>query len=573
MKRQVFLLTLPCLAVWFSTLLLPSSNLQAQQGVPDAARVGFEAISAQNLRAVLTYLAGPEFKGRGNGTESLQMAGAYITSEFARAGLKPAGDDTSYFQHFRIYTVRPASNGNALVVKQGGVTRTLVANADFLSAQVSANASADGGLVFVGYGISAPELGYDDYAARKGEWVSGRIAVVLGGEPQEKDPKSVFEGLAGTDYARIDTKARNAQAHGAVGLIVITKTKDRDEALHDVLTVPTGYRPDAITREKPMMLLTAPDPITIPVVTLRADVSQTLLKDELGKVRPSAEIEQEIDRTLKPVTFPLSGTTATLSVNLERDVIPTRNVIGLLEGTDPQLKNEYLVIGAHYDHDGEGRGQIWAGADDDGSGTTGLIELVRAFTTNPIRPKRSILFAAWSAEEKGLLGSYSYTYNPRRPLDQTVAMLQMDMIGRNEDHPATPNSDYTEEKDEVNGNMLNIVGSKFSDDLGRIVREQNRAVGLDLKYRYDFGVQNLNRRSDQYPFLKKGIPAIFYFTGLHPDYHTPRDTPDKINYPKMEKVVRLVYLTAWDVANSETRPRYQRPTNTTTEVLVPPKPA
>ena len=167
-----------------------------------------------------------------------------------------------------------------------------------------------------------------------------------------------------------------------------------------------------------------------------------------------------------------------------------------------------------------------------------------------------MLLSSWAGEEKGLLGSRFYVGHPAFPLNRTVAMFQMDMIGRNEDHPGNRSQQVPEEHAADNANSLNVLGSAFSPELKTLISRLNSDTKLTVKFRYDFGGEDLLRRSDQWSFLQKGIPALFFFTGLHPDYHTPRDTPEKINYPKLEKVTRLVYLTAFQVANAASRPQF-----------------
>jgi Zn-dependent M28 family amino/carboxypeptidase len=232
----------------------------------------------------------------------------------------------------------------------------------------------------------------------------------------------------------------------------------------------------------------------------------------------------------------------------------------LIEGSDPGLRTDVVIVGAHYDHDGEAFGQIWYGADDNGSGTAALMELAEAFGPSSVRPTKSILLSAWAGEEKGLLGSRYYVSHPVFPLNRTAAMFQMDMIGRDEDHPAIRSQQVPEERASENTNSLNVLGTAFSPDLKTIISGVNSQVGLTLQFRYDFGAEDLMRRSDQWSFLQKGIPAVFFFAGLHPDYHTPRDTAEKINYGKVEKVARLVYLTTYQLATSQNKPQYIKAT-------------
>ena len=217
------------------------------------------------------------------------------------------------------------------------------------------------------------------------------------------------------------------------------------------------------------------------------------------------------------------------------------------------------MVGAHYDHDGEYNGEIWPGADDNASGTAGVIALARAFGNGAKAPARSILLCAFAGEEKGEIGSQHYADHPVFPIERTVAMIQMDMIGRNEEHGSSRGLRLERETSSQNANSVNIIGSTFSLDLRRTMENANGQIALDLKFRYDDTPENLLRRSDQWAFLQKGIPSLFIHTGEHPDYHRPGDTPDKINYPKMEKIVKLVYRAVDALANANARPGYRVP--------------
>jgi len=292
-------------------------------------------------------------------------------------------------------------------------------------------------------------------------------------------------------------------------------------------------------RMTPMAVADVPDYPQIPIVVLSLDPGRQLL----------AELQK-----------PQASVIAVLTVDVQRKMHQTQNVLGVVEGTDARLRNEVVVVGAHYDHDGEAFGQIWYGADDNGSGTAALLELAEAFGQGAQRPARSILLSAWAGEEKGLLGSRYYIDHPAFPLDRTITMFQMDMIGRNEDHPGNRSQQVPEERAQENTNSLNVLGTAFSPDLKTIIARVNEQVGLTLHFRYDFGAEDLMRRSDQWSFLQRGIPAIFFFAGLHPDYHTPRDTADKINYSKLEKAARLVYLATSQLASSQTKPEFVKAT-------------
>jgi Zn-dependent M28 family amino/carboxypeptidase len=235
--------------------------------------------------------------------------------------------------------------------------------------------------------------------------------------------------------------------------------------------------------------------------------------------------------------------------------------VALLEGSDPRLRNEWVIVSAHYDHNGADATQIFNGADDNGSGVVALIEIAEAYALaaqQGQRPKRSILFAAWNSEERGLLGAWAYTEQPLAPLSTIAAVLNMDMIGRNEEIPIGGGNRFNGldvQTAESNSNALNLMAFSRVPDITSAVEKANGGIGLELKKRYDNNSSNLLRRSDQWPFLHRGVPAMGFITGLHPDYHTQYDRPEKINYVKMEKIARLVHQASWDLANAESRPR------------------
>jgi Zn-dependent M28 family amino/carboxypeptidase len=268
----------------------------------------------------------------------------------------------------------------------------------------------------------------------------------------------------------------------------------------------------------------------------------------------------ETSRGFQPIA--LGGVEVALTTSVNRHIVEDQNVLGSIEGTDPRLTNEVVIVSAHYDHEGSDGTRIFNGADDDGSGTVALIEIAEAYglaAQADERPRRTVLFACWGSEERGpLLGSWAYTENPTWPLDRTVAVLNMDMIGRNEEVPAGGGGRFRGlevQTAESNRNAVNILGYTRTPDLSALVERANTAYGLELKRRYDNNASNLLRRSDQWPFLQRGVPAVWFHTGLHPDYHTPYDRPEKINYEKMEKVARLVHHASWVLANQDGRPR------------------
>ena len=221
-------------------------------------------------------------------------------------------------------------------------------------------------------------------------------------------------------------------------------------------------------------------------------------------------------------------------------VLPARNLVGILEGSDPSLQSQAVAIGAHLDHVGARDGKVYQGADDDASGSSGVLALARAFAESPRRPARSVLFLLFAGEEKGLWGSRYFVDHPPIPLERVTAYIQLDMIGRNEEHL------QANEGPEENLNSLHLVGSeRLSLDLHRAIVSANRYTGLDFEY----DEEGVYRRSDQLSFAERGVPVAFFFTGFHPDYHQPSDTADKINYPKLARVLRLVFISAFELAD------------------------
>src|SRR6266705_916133 len=338
------------------------------------------------------------------------------------------------------------------------------------------------------------------------------------------------------EFPATATEERRLQDAGAIAVMILQGATDRGRGR--MVTLAENFRDDLPVRLTAMATIGVPDYPSIPVLMVSADTAR---------------------QVISALHKPQSHVTATITVDVERKIHPTQNVLGLIQGSNLSMKNEVMIVGAHYDHDGEAYGQIWYGADDNGSGTASILELAEAFGNGFSAPARSILLCAWAGEEKGLLGCRYYVHHPFFPLNRTVAMFQLDMIGRNEEHGENKSQQIPEERPSENTNSLNVLGTAFSPDLKAAISALNTQTNLTLRFRYDFGAEDLLRRSDQWSFLQRGISAIFFFTGHHPDYHTSRDTPENINYTNLQKITRLVYLTAFQVANSPTRPQYVKP--------------
>jgi Zn-dependent M28 family amino/carboxypeptidase len=523
----------------------------AQQRAPQN-----ESIRQEDLRADLFFLAGDSMRGRLTDTEENRAAADFIRSRFERLGLKPAAPGNSYFQPYNLMTATLGqASGNGMDIGAAdGATRHVTVGQEFYPHRFSATGSVTAAVVFIGFGISAPSLGYDDY---NGD-VKGKIVLMLDHEPGERDPNSPFDGVVTSESSTAWRKALAAQEKGAAAVLFVSDVHNHPGAANFEAAA-RNYWPEKPPRILNYMLAAWADRIRIPVAQISPAAAASLAgraSDAFDDLSRSAETA----RGLAPVPLP-PATRVTIRTAVDRHVVPDRNVVALLEGSDPRLKNEWVIVSAHYDHNGADATQIFNGADDNGSGVVALIEIAEAYALaakEGRRPKRSVLFAAWNSEERGLLGAWAYTEQPLAQLSTIAAVLNMDMIGRNEEIPVGGGNRFAGlevQTAESNSNALNLMAFSKVPDITSVVEKANAGIGLDLKKRYDNNSSNLLRRSDQWPFLQRGVPAMGFITGLHPDYHTQYDRPEKINYVKMEKIARLVHQVSWDIANADGRPK------------------
>jgi len=474
------------------------------------------SIDPDRYLAEVKYLASPELKGRGTGDPGLEKAARYIERQFRAAGLQPLSQ--GYFQKFPVTTKARLGPRNRFEFSENGRRKTLRVQQDFIPFNFSASGKLAGGVVFAGYGITAPEYHYDDYA---GLDVRGKLVLVLRHEPQENDEKSVFLGKLLTQHALFWTKAANAKRHGAAALLVVGDPVhhpgDRDELWK-------------------FGRFAGPMDAGIPAMQVKVAVAEEWLAASGKKLDQVAEA---IDKDLQPRSFALPGSIEVhAEADLRREVKTVRNVCGFLPGAS----DEYVVIGAHYDHLGLGdqnslapsqAGQVHPGADDNASGTAGVIELARWFGSQP-KQKRGLLFLAFAGEELGLLGSRYWVDHPELDQGKAVAMINLDMIGRVRDH-----------KVYVGGAGS---GTTFQTLLDRVLPQHNlKADGIS-------GAEA--GASDHASFLSKQTPALFFFSGLHADYHKPSDTWDKIDAPDAAQLLAAVAEIATGLADEPDRPRF-----------------
>ncbi|HXX64429.1 MAG TPA: M20/M25/M40 family metallo-hydrolase, partial [Bacteroidota bacterium] len=495
-----------------STLVVLPSLLVAQVSTPE--------ITGAEMQTYIKYLASDELAGRGSGSPGNVKAAQYIANYLHEWGLQPAGDSGGYFQHFSFVSSVRLGASNALRidgpnVPGGGVS--LVPDVDFRPFGFSSNETVSGPLVFAGYGISAPDTGYDDFQNLD---VKGKIVVVLRYSPDGTDPHSSLNR-----FSSFRNKARTARDNGARGLIIVAGPLDEPDDEIVKLSFDQAFASSGI-----------------PAISIRRAAIEPILAPTGRNLK---SIQETIKATRKPVTFALPGVSATLTTDVDKVNGSTANVIGTLPCGDPAFKDQYLVLGAHLDHlgmGGPGSGSmqpdtvaVHHGADDNASGTAGLLELAQAFAAERSSLKRGLVFIFFSGEELGTLGSAYYVNNPVVPLSQTVAMLNMDMVGRLQHH------------------SLEVGGTGTSTQWNGLLGKFNSDSTFALKMSPDgYGP------SDHSQFYGKDIPVLFFFTGTHNDYHKPSDTWDKINYAGEEQVVRFVYKVAGEIDREADRPAFTR---------------
>lgn len=469
---------------------------------------------AEWLLEQVKILSAPEMEGRASGTAGADRAAEHIARVFREAGLAPAGDAGGFLQRFEVPTGIRLGSINALTVLAPG-TRSLALGLDFTPLAVSAGGSEAGELVFVGYGITAPDLHYDDYARLD---VRGKLVLAVTGEPRSRDPASPFRRPEAYHYSQRQHKIINAREHGARAVILVTHPRAERDALPALrgMSQSSGILAAFVSRAVGESLLTPSG-------------------------RRLADLAEAIDRTLTPHSLPLAGLRIKLEVSLIRERGSTANVVGILPGTDPRLRDEAIVIGAHYDHLGRGgegslahdqSATVHPGADDNASGTAAVMALAEAFARSGGLP-RTLVFVAFAGEEMGLLGSSHYVKRPAFPVERTVLMVNLDMVGRLRD------------------GKFYVGGVDSGNGLRTFVTEAARGLPLSPELRGDPYAP-----SDHTAFYTRERPVLFLFTGAHADYHRPTDTWEKLNPQGLETVTTFVARLVSAVAREAAPPPY-----------------
>ena len=520
-----------------------AKSVKTNASTAAAPRFGnVEGITAEQMRNHLEFLASDELEGRDTPSRGLDIAAMYIASHLRQWGVKPAGDNGTYFQKFPLKRSKVDAQNTRLELNK----QTFTYDDDFLSSSFTSGI-VSGNLVYAGHGWFIKSKEIDAYKEIN---VKDKIVVVTGNFPKGVSFNDL-QGKQGEDWASptLYAQMKGAKAviaFGGFGTLANWKAVKYDQ-----------------TEKGGLSFKQSQSQITIPSITASPRLIAALFQGEKasgGSIYTRAVSQDFVEPfDLKPTKK------INLSVAVKTENIHSQNVIGVLEGSDPILKNEYVAVGAHYDHVGmnpfwQGEDKIWNGADDDGSGTVAVMAMAEAFSKGAQRPKRSILFIWVAGEEKGLWGSEYFTDHPTVPLNSIITQLNIDMIGRaqgagDENHPQNKNLPKPGE--------VFVIGSKLmSTELGEVSEATNKAfLHMSFNYKYDDpkDPEQFFYRSDHYNFARKGIPIIFYMDGSHADYHQPSDSIEKIDFANMEKITRTIFATGWELANRPARPKVDKP--------------
>ncbi|MDP2208540.1 MAG: M28 family peptidase [Bacteroidota bacterium] len=476
-------------------------------------------VTAAELQRHVMYLASDELEGRRPGTKGNELAADYIAEQFKSYGLKPLGDNGTYFQNFKFVSELKVGKNNSLAFNIDGKILDFTPDVDFRPMNFSSDTSITAQLVFAGYGIEADTLHYNDYT---GIDVSGKIAIILRYSPDGNNQSSNFSG-----YSSFTKKIMTARDKGAAGVIFITGPVDEANAPLLPLRHERGSMNSGIA-----------------VTQLDQNVANSLFQS-IGIDLYS--LQKNINENKKPNSFIFENTSVALQTEIEKIYSNTANVVGYFYGNDASLKNEHIIIGAHFDHLGLGGASsgsivpdtiaVHNGADDNASGIAGLLEIAQSLTSHHTQMKRSYVFAAFSAEELGLLGSAYYVKNSPLPLDKSVAMINLDMIGRLKD------------------SVLTIQGVGTSPVWNELIQKQSAFGGSDSIFKLKLGQDGFGS-SDHASFNSKEIPVLFFFTGLHGDYHRPSDDWQLINYEGQKMVTDFVIGVVRQLDAVSEKPKY-----------------
>ncbi len=564
------------------------SLMEEIKPVPEAARIGFESITSRDAVIHLKFLASDLLQGRDTASAGYDIAALYFATMFELLGLEPAGDSPriaprgdivsprgltrprrSYFQNIAFKEILK-SDSRARVDWQRGAARnsfSFYPGQDY-AYRGSESLSFTAPVVFVGYGIREESLEFDEY---KGVDVKGKIVMMFTEIPLKEDRDSPFnKARLMQKYSPFrlsrrtpSPKAKLAEELGAIAILMVENSPESNRSLaqedldEQRIDDEQPIFPGSRRRLLPIQEKSQRMPWeTIPTINISRETANKILE---GTGKDIESLKNAIEEAKQPQSMPLTGVSFTMDIEVETKLVHSANVLAYMEGSDPELKDKAIVIGAHLDHLGRRGDYIFNGADDNGSGSVGVLELAEAFVKSPAKPKRSILFALWTGEEKGLLGSRYYVAHPYIPLGQTVANLNLDMICRSWKEADLRRRSATMGLRVDAEFMKKIDLKKFvslgfdaaTPLLGELMTKNNHFIGLDLHLRPS---EEATGGSDHAPFGQNRVPWVAFHTALHEDYHQASDTVEKLEPRHFERILRLAYLTAFDLAQEGEHP-------------------
>lgn len=567
--------------------------VEKPQPVSEKVKIGFESITARDSIIMLRYIASDLMEGRETATHGYQLAAEYAASLLSLWKLRPGGDkpemrptgmfarrmteaplaapERSYFQEFAMREVTDVSTSITLEVRAAAQrkTRNFVSGVDFMS-MFSGAQSAEAPVVFAGYGIVEKKINWDDF---KNLDVKGKVVLILSEAPGKDNPESPFQkdkelkekyfpAAPAAPFARRGVgfnKTQEIAKLGAAAILQVQNSVSDSQMFKDM----AGPRPVSDERpivNRPRRRLLLPGSRaqmpweSSPVITITREMADAILENSGQKID---DLKKKIDTTLKPSSMELPGTKLTIATTSTSTLVRCRNVVAYIEGSDPTLKDEMIVVGAHLDHLGKWGDYVFNGADDNASGSVGVLNMARAFALNPEKPKRTVVFCLWTGEESGLLGSRYYVQNSPFPLEKTVAYLNMDMISRPYDERNLSRmarmmnipADHEIFKKIKPANFLPVSFSKGA-GLDEVLRTANQSIGLDILLRESGEtMERAAGGSDHASFASAKVPWVFCITSMHDDYHQTSDSVEKASGEMMEKVSRLIYLAAFALAD------------------------
>lgn len=580
------------------------SLVDKPQPAPDKFKAGLEAITAKDSIAMLTYIASDLLEGRETATRGYALAAEYAASLLKMWGVKPAGDmpmtmggfrmgggraqapqpprERTYFQDFAMKETTDAQSDITIEVNKAGAlkSRTFHGGLDYQGGMGGMGGGAEGTVtapvVFVGYGLSEPAVGLDEL---KGMNLKGKIVLVLSDAPGRDDAKSPLQSKKELKDKYFPAPPQGdmmammmrggpqrfnkleAIAKMEPAAIVQVASAGTDAAIYNALSFVRKPSDDQPIVNKPRRRLSLAG---VPggemggrgpsATTITREMANFLLE---GTGQTIDGLKKKIDAAYKPASMDIAGAKMTIAASAKTALVRGTNVLGIIEGSDPKLKDEYFVVGAHYDHNGAWDGYVWNGADDNGSGSVGVLNIAKAIAASPVKPKRSIVFALWTGEEEGLLGSRYYAANPIFPIDKTVGYLNYDMISRPYDAETLARAMrmYAEAGPEAEALIKKVrapwfvtvnltEGTPFAD----IAREMNQYVGLDLALRPNpLGVGSGG--SDHASFASVKVPFVYYMAAMTADYHQPSDSVEKVSGELIAKISQHGFLTIYAFAD------------------------